>query len=113
MEYTHKALIKAGYARAAPDPFRGVGFVRYGKGGLGYPENQVVFVGNNATMEGWTEKHWKQLYPDVYKWWTDPTNRGPHTWRGWGGQWEFVFIKGEDPKLEEGQDGSQDSEPGI
>ena len=98
-QFTHSALIAAGYTRYSPDPIRGEGFVVYRDDSVRFwgQYSQVCFAGNNAVMTRRVEQIWKLGYPKLYKWWIDPKQRDPFDWEG-----TFIFIKGEDPMISEG-----------
>ncbi|HEY6028553.1 MAG TPA: hypothetical protein VIV09_16780 [Pseudolabrys sp.] len=101
MEYTHKALIAAGYTRTDWDK-EYPGWITYEPGGGFYSWSKqrprVCFIGNNATMNNWIEEvsRWKTNFPDLYKWWTDPAQTEPFL--ADSGE---LMIKGEDPMLVE------------
>lgn len=113
LEYTHEALIEAGYVRRTEKDHGQPGFVCYNwmrltpvKGRRPYT---VAWAGNSAMTNEWIEKisNWEKLYPKLYAWWLDPTQKEPYSING------EIIIKGEDPLKKEGQNGSTSPKSGV
>ena len=107
--YTHEKLIARGYFRTVHKDYPG--WVTYEKPGMLFGGNvtepKVGFAGNDATMNNWIEEVslWKKRYPAVYEWWGDPKQKMFYV-----AATRELLIKGEDPMLTEGPNGSKSSE---
>ncbi len=98
-KYTHSGLIKDGYERTEWPQYPGWVTYEPGVATMDWTwtdkRPRVAFISNDATMNNWIEEvsNWKVHFPDIYKWWGDPTQKRILTKYG------ELLIKSIDPKL--------------